>query len=92
MYVTKRSGKQQPVSFDKITERIAELASGSAINVGPLSEKVQPVLIAQKVCAGAPSNRRASQPLPPGELRRLRPGAVPAVCRCVLGRHDSGAG
>ena len=64
MYVTKRSGKQQPVSFDKITERIAELASGSAINVGPLSEKVQPVLIAQKVCAGAPSN-----PPPPGRYR-----------------------
>ena len=32
--------------------RIAELASGSVINCGPLSTKVQPVLIAQKVCAG----------------------------------------
>jgi ribonucleoside-diphosphate reductase subunit M1 len=52
MYVTKRDGKQQPVSFDKITERIAELTSGSAINCGPLSDKIQPIIIAQKVCAG----------------------------------------
>ena len=29
MYVTKRDGKQQPVSFDRITERIADLTEGS---------------------------------------------------------------
>ena len=31
MYVMKRDGKQQPVSFDRITERIAELTEGTTV-------------------------------------------------------------
>ena len=45
MYVVKRSGKKEPVHFDKITARIAKLCYGLD------QVKVQPVLVAQKVRA-----------------------------------------
>eukprot|EP01048_Picozoa_sp_COSAG05_P026534 COSAG05_NODE_7292_length_832_cov_0.984993_2_plen_127_part_00 len=41
MYVVTRSGKQDPVSFDKITERISSLCNGEAIQCEPLSQKVR---------------------------------------------------
>jgi hypothetical protein len=43
MFVVKRNGESQPVSFDKITARIVALCEG-------LDPIVDPVLIAQKVC------------------------------------------
>ena len=46
MYVVKRSGKEEPVHFDKITARIMKLAYG--LN----REFCDPVLVAQKVTAG----------------------------------------
>jgi len=46
MYVVKRSGKQEPVKFDKITSRISKLCYG-------LDRKfIEPVKIAQKVVQG----------------------------------------
>src|SRR3989338_11354790 len=42
MQVIKRSGKTEPVSFDKVTKRIKLLCGGL--------ENVDPILIAQKVC------------------------------------------
>lgn len=42
IYVTTRSGKREPVSFDKILKRIQSLADGL--------EHVNPDLVAQKVC------------------------------------------
>jgi hypothetical protein len=42
MYVVKRNGKKEPVHFDKITARITKLCYG-------LSEKIQPIMVAQKV-------------------------------------------
>jgi ribonucleoside-diphosphate reductase alpha chain len=42
IYVTTRSGKREPVSFDKILQRIHSLASGL--------EHVNPDMVAQKVC------------------------------------------
>ena len=42
MFVVKRDGKEEPVSFDKITKRISQLCEG-------LSESVEPVMISQKV-------------------------------------------
>lgn len=46
MYVVKRSGRQEPVSFDKITSRIKKLSYELD------QEWVDPVVISQKVCAG----------------------------------------
>ncbi|KAG8660686.1 hypothetical protein MANES_02G181900v8 [Manihot esculenta] len=46
MYVIKRDGRQEPVHFDKITARLNKLSYG--LN----SEHCDPVLVAQKVCAG----------------------------------------
>lgn len=46
MYVVKRNGRQEPVSFDKITSRIKKLS----YNLD--QEWVDPVVISQKVCAG----------------------------------------
>jgi hypothetical protein len=46
-YVIKRSGKKEPVHFDKITARISKLCYG----LDPV--KVQPVLVAQKVRGAA---------------------------------------
>ena len=44
MYVVKRDGKHEPVHFDKITRRITKLSY-------ELSDYVDPVLVAQKVCS-----------------------------------------
>eukprot|EP00744_Colponema_vietnamica_P003538 GILI01005411.1.p1 GENE.GILI01005411.1~~GILI01005411.1.p1 ORF type:complete len:840 (+),score=334.51 GILI01005411.1:105-2522(+) len=46
MFVVKRDGQQEPVQFDKITNRIKNLCNG-------LNEQfVEPVVVAQKVIAG----------------------------------------
>lgn len=44
-YVVKRNGKQEPVSFDAILERITGLCKG-------LDKIVDPVIITQKVVSG----------------------------------------
>ncbi|KAF2291116.1 hypothetical protein GH714_020204 [Hevea brasiliensis] len=46
MYVIKRDGRQEPVHFDKITARLNKLSYGLS------SKHCDPVLVAQKVCAG----------------------------------------
>jgi ribonucleoside-diphosphate reductase subunit M1 len=46
MYVVKRDGRQEPVHFDKITARLTRLSYGLS------AEHCDPVLVAQKVCAG----------------------------------------
>jgi hypothetical protein len=46
MYVAKRDGRQEPVRFDKITARLKKLSYGLSV------EHCDPVLVAQKVCAG----------------------------------------
>ncbi|KAK3043900.1 hypothetical protein RJ639_000599 [Escallonia herrerae] len=46
MYVIKRNGRQEPVHFDKITARLKKLSYGLS------AEHCDPVLVAQKVCAG----------------------------------------
>jgi len=45
MYVINRKGDKEPCRFDQITDRIAKLAEG-------LHELVDPVKVAQQVCAG----------------------------------------
>jgi len=45
MYVIKRDGTQEPVHFDKITSRIQKLSWG-------LSQDVDPIQVAKKVCVG----------------------------------------
>jgi ribonucleoside-diphosphate reductase subunit M1 len=45
MYVVKRDGKQAPVNFDEILNRITECSKG-------LDEVVNPVVMAQKVVSG----------------------------------------
>ncbi|KAH0453206.1 hypothetical protein IEQ34_017530 [Dendrobium chrysotoxum] len=46
MYVVKRDGRQEAVHFDKITARLKKLSYGLS------QEHCDPVLVAQKVCAG----------------------------------------
>ena len=46
MYVVKRSGNQEPVSFDKITNRIRKLCDG--LN----SEYIDPAIVTAKVASG----------------------------------------
>ncbi|KAM3244891.1 hypothetical protein ACQJBY_056305 [Aegilops geniculata] len=46
MYVVKRDGRQEAVHFDKITARLKKLAYGLS------QDHCDPVLVAQKVCAG----------------------------------------
>ena len=41
--VIKRNGNKEEVSFDKVTRRIKKLSIG-------LSEEINPIMIAQKVC------------------------------------------
>lgn len=57
MYVIKRDGQKEPVLFDKITERLRRLC----VEAPPLSDKVEPVLIAQKVVAGLVKGIKTSQ-------------------------------
>jgi len=42
--VIKRNGAKEEVSFDKVTRRIKKLCNG-------LSEEINPIIIAQKVCS-----------------------------------------
>ncbi|KAM7507915.1 hypothetical protein LguiA_018368 [Lonicera macranthoides] len=46
MYVVKRDGRKESVHFDKITARLKKLSYGLS------AEHCDPVLVAQKVCAG----------------------------------------
>ncbi|TVU27830.1 hypothetical protein EJB05_19331 [Eragrostis curvula] len=55
MYVMKRDGRQEPVQFDKITARLKKLSYG--LN----EEHCDPVLVAQKVCAGVYKGVTTSQ-------------------------------
>jgi ribonucleoside-diphosphate reductase alpha subunit len=54
MFVTKRNGKQEEVHFDKITNRIKKLAWG-------LSDTVDPIQVAKKVCIGVYSGVKTSE-------------------------------
>jgi len=60
MYVIKRDGKRAPVQFDKITARISKLCYG-------LSDKVQSVVVAQKVRRAVPP--LAAVPFAPAGLK-----------------------
>lgn len=55
MYVVKRDGRQEAVHFDKITARLKKLSYGLS------SEHCDPVLVAQKVCAGVYKGVTTSQ-------------------------------
>eukprot|EP00253_Pinus_taeda_P012078 PITA_12078 len=55
MYVIKRDGRQEAVHFDKITARLKKLSYG--LNM----EHCDPVLVAQKVCAGVYKGVTTSQ-------------------------------
>lgn len=46
MYVVKRDGRQEPLQFGKITARLKKLSYGLSV------EHCDPVIVAQKVCAG----------------------------------------
>ncbi|CAN6252905.1 unnamed protein product [Urochloa humidicola] len=55
MYVVKRDGRQESVQFDKITARLKKLSYGLS------AEHCDPVLVAQKVCAGVYKGITTSQ-------------------------------
>ncbi|CAL9233392.1 unnamed protein product [Arabidopsis halleri] len=55
MYVVKRDGRQETVHFDKITARLKKLSYGLS------SDHCDPVLVAQKVCAGVYKGVTTSQ-------------------------------
>ncbi|CAL4955662.1 unnamed protein product [Urochloa decumbens] len=55
MYVVKRDGRQETVRFDKITARLKKLSYGLS------QEHCDPVLVAQKVCAGVYKGVTTSQ-------------------------------
>ncbi|QDZ21537.1 ribonucleoside-diphosphate reductase [Chloropicon primus] len=55
MFVIKRSGKEEPVHFDKITARISKLAYG----LNP--DFCDPILVAQKVTAGVYKGVKTSE-------------------------------
>jgi len=55
MYVVKRDGRQETVHFDKITARLKKLSYGLS------QEHCDPVLVAQKVCAGVYKGVTTSQ-------------------------------
>ncbi|KAG1334762.1 putative Ribonucleoside-diphosphate reductase large subunit [Cocos nucifera] len=55
MYVLKRDGRQESVHFDKITARLKKLSYGLS------QEHCDPVLVAQKVCAGVYKGVTTSQ-------------------------------
>ncbi|KAL9255549.1 Ribonucleoside-diphosphate reductase large subunit-like protein [Drosera capensis] len=55
MYVVKRDGRQETVHFDKITARLKKLSYGLSV------EYCDPVLVAQKVCAGVYKGVTTSQ-------------------------------
>lgn len=53
LYVIKRDGTREPVSFDQITQRIRKLAEGL--------EYVNPDLVSQKVCSQLSDNIKTSE-------------------------------
>jgi ribonucleoside-diphosphate reductase alpha chain len=53
IYVTTRSGRKEPVSFDKVLNRIQTLATGL--------DHVNPDLVAQKVCSQIADNIKTSE-------------------------------
>ena len=53
LYVIKRDGSREPVSFDQITQRIRKLAEGL--------EYVNPDLVSQKVCSQLSDNIKTSE-------------------------------
>ncbi|KAK9110525.1 hypothetical protein Sjap_018585 [Stephania japonica] len=55
MYVVKRDGRQESVQFDKITARLKKLSYGLS------TDHCDPVLVAQKVCAGVYKGVTTSQ-------------------------------
>uniref|UniRef100_A0A7N0T9S6 Ribonucleoside-diphosphate reductase n=1 Tax=Kalanchoe fedtschenkoi TaxID=63787 RepID=A0A7N0T9S6_KALFE len=55
MYVVKRDGRQEAVHFDKITARLKKLSYGLS------TDHCDPVLVAQKVCAGVYKGVTTSQ-------------------------------
>ncbi|RLN12932.1 ribonucleoside-diphosphate reductase large subunit-like [Panicum miliaceum] len=55
MYVVKRDGRQETVHFDKITARLKKLSYGLS------QDHCDPVLVAQKVCAGVYKGVTTSQ-------------------------------
>jgi hypothetical protein len=55
MYVVKRDGRHEMVHFDKITARLKKLSYGLS------QEHCDPVLVAQKVCAGVYKGVTTSQ-------------------------------
>lgn len=55
MYVVKRDGRQETVHFDKITARLKKLSYGLSV------DHCDPVLVAQKVCAGVYKGVTTSQ-------------------------------
>uniref|UniRef100_A0ACD5ZIF5 Uncharacterized protein n=1 Tax=Avena sativa TaxID=4498 RepID=A0ACD5ZIF5_AVESA len=55
MYVVKRDGRQEAVHFDKITARLKKLSYGLS------QDHCDPVLVAQKVCAGVYKGVTTSQ-------------------------------
>ena len=55
MYVVKRDGRQETVHFDKITAQLKKLSYGLS------QEHCDPVLVAQKVCAGVYKGVTTSQ-------------------------------
>ncbi|CAM8907609.1 unnamed protein product [Rhodiola kirilowii] len=55
MYVVKRDGRQEAVHFDKITARLKKLIYGLS------TDHCDPVLVAQKVCAGVYKGVTTSQ-------------------------------
>lgn len=57
MYVVKRDGKHESVQFDKITARLRALCKLPK----PLSDKVDPVVITQKVVQGLTPGMRTTQ-------------------------------
>jgi ribonucleoside-diphosphate reductase subunit M1 len=55
MYVVKRDGRTETVHFDKITARLKKLSYGLS------QDHCDPVLVAQKVCAGVYKGVTTSQ-------------------------------
>ena len=53
LYVIKRDGSREPVSFDQITQRVRKLANGL--------DHVNPDLVAQKVCSQLSDNIKTSE-------------------------------
>ncbi len=51
MKIITRSGNEETIRLDAVTERIRELVQGTNINQKSLSNAIDPVTIATKVCS-----------------------------------------